>query len=71
MVRWERYIRHGERIGEVQRRREHESVVGWAKEETGKGLGQGARSDLENCLVTKDNIPPFCVKAGELTSELV
>jgi hypothetical protein len=54
MVRWERYIQHGERVGEVQRRKEHGSVVGWAKEATGKGLGREARSDLEGCLVTKD-----------------
>jgi len=54
MVRLEWYIQHEGWIGEVQRRKEHESAVGRAKEETGKGLGEGARSDLEGCLVTKD-----------------
>ena len=43
MVRLERYIQHGERIGEVQRRRERESVVEWAKEAKGKGLGRGGK----------------------------
>ena len=54
MVRLERYIQHEEWIGEVQRRKEHGSVVEWAKGATGKGLGRGAGSDLEGCLVTKD-----------------
>lgn len=50
MVRLEWYIQHGGQIEEVQRRKEHGSVAGRAKEATGKGLGQGARSDLEGCL---------------------
>ena len=57
MVRWERYIQHGELIGEVQRKKEHGSVVGREKEGTGRGLGRGGggtRSDPEGYFITKD-----------------
>ena len=54
MVRWERYVQHGGWVGEVQRRKEHGYVAGQVKEATGKGLGRGARLDLEGRVITKD-----------------
>lgn len=56
MAHWERYIQHGGQAGEVQRRKEHGSGVGWAKGATGKGLerGRGVRSDPEGGVITKD-----------------
>jgi len=69
MVCWERYIQHGERVGEVQRRKRHRSVVGQVKEAMGKGLGRGQGQTWKVAQLLKIGISSFCAKAGVLTSE--
>jgi len=49
----------------------HGSVVGQAKEATGKELGGGARLDRKVAPIPKIDTPSFCAKAEELTSEFV